>query len=414
MTFWQDARPAAPWFPRPRPRAGRGRTRWWFVAVVLVLAAGVGLAIFRGATGASAPRPRAASSARGPRVVPAEWSAPRPDESRTLLADRGPDVVVVGSRTVALFRARDGARRWEAAVPGVQADAALDRSTVLVAADGGFVALERGSGRVRWRTRTPEPLGPVALLPLSGMPGLAVVATEPSGLAGLDRETGSPTWSVRLTGRLRGTPVTDPVSGTLAGVWQGSTGTELRVIDAASGRVRWAQPIAALAGSPVVARSSAGALVIVGAGDGRYASTVRAFALEDGRERWHASAAASFQPGLVPLVDGDDLYVLDQLGTVKRLDLTTGRQRWRTATGRPEIRARPVLAEGAVLVPNDAGEVFTLDATTGRVRARRLAAGVPVGLAAVGRRAVLAQRLVPGHGLQGFAVSGLATAGRPE
>lgn len=414
MTFWQDARPATPRLPRPRLRPGRRRARWWLVVVVLGLVLAGGVATCRGTTGASAPRVRRAAGAPAPRVVPAAWSVPRPDDPRTLLADRPPDTVVVGSRTVTAFRARDGARRWEVTVPGVHAGGALDRSTVLVAADDGFVALDRATGHVRWRTRTAEPPGPVALLPLPAAPGLAVGATEPGGLAGLDEQTGVPRWSVRLTGRLRGTPVADPVSGTVAGVWQGSGVTELRVVDAASGSIRWAQPIASWAGSPVVARSSAGALVVVGAGDGRYASTVRAFGLEDGRERWHASTTASFQPGLVPLVDGDDLYVLDQLGTITRLDLATGQRRWRTATGRPEIAARPVLAGGALLVPNDAGEVYTLDRGTGRIRARRLAAGVPVGLAAVGHRVVLAQRLVPGHGLQAFAAAALATAGRPE
>jgi outer membrane protein assembly factor BamB len=376
-----------------------------------VIAAAIGLTTCRGTTGASEARSRVAP---GPRVVPALWSAPRPDEPLALLADARADVVVVGSRTVASFRVRDGTRRWEADVPGVRADAALDRSTVLVAGDDGFVALDRASGRVRWRTATPEPPGAVALLPLSTAPGLALVATELGGLAGLDLRTGAPRWSVRLTGRLRGRPDADPVSGTVAGVWQAGAVTELRVVDAAGGTVRWARPVPAGAGAPVVARSSAGALVVVGAGDGRYTSSVRAFSLEDGRERWHAAMPASFQPGLVPLVDGDVLYVLDQLGTVSGLDLATGRRRWRTATGRPEIAARPVRTGTAVLVSNDAGEVFTLDTATGRLLARRIAAGVPVGLAAVGRRVVLAQRLVPGHGLQGFRASGLATAGRFE
>jgi outer membrane protein assembly factor BamB len=415
MTFWQDARPATPRLRRPRP-APPSRRRWsWFLALgVVVIAAGAGLTTCRGATGASeGPAQRDAGAAR-PRIVPARWSRPLPEEPQALLADRRPDVVVLGRDTVSAFAARDGRRRWEADVPGVEPAAALDASTVLVAGETGFTAIERATGRVRWHTASAEPAGPVALLSLAGTPGVAVVSTEPGGLARLDPTTGAPRWSVRLTGRMRGRPALDRASGALAAVWEGGGATQLRLIDAASGAVRWARDLPAWTGSPVIASTSGGPLVIVGAGDGRYRSAIRAFGLDDGRERWHARASASFQPDLVPQMDGDALYVVDQLGTVSRLDPATGRRRWRTATGRPEFDERALPAGGALLLSNDAGEVFTLDAATGRMRARRVAAGVPVGLAAVRGRVVLAQRLVAGHGLQGFTAARLAAAGRPE
>ena len=73
----------------------------------------------------------------------------------------------------------------------------------------------------------------------------------------------------------------------------------------------------------------------VGAGAGRHGNEVRAFALADGSPRWRSPVGAPFQPDLVPLVDGDDLYVVDQLGDVTRLDLADGTRRWATEHAGP-------------------------------------------------------------------------------
>jgi outer membrane protein assembly factor BamB len=135
---------------------------------------------------------------------------------------------------------------------------------------------------------------------------------------------------------------------------------------------------------------------------------VRAFAVADGTPRWAARVPASFQPELVPLVDGRTVVVVDQLGNVTALDARTGYRRWRTRTHAAEIRARPVRAGDAVLVTNLAGEVITLDRRHGTLRARRQAAGFPVGVVVARGRVVLAQRLVRRHALQAFPATRLA------
>ena len=139
---------------------------------------------------------------------------------------------------------------------------------------------------------------------------------------------------------------------------------------------------------------------------------MRAFALTDGAPRWHAPVAASFQEDLVPLVDRDDLYVVDQLGTVTRLDVADGRRRWATGTDAVETHVHPIRVDDAILVWNEAGEVVTLDRATGAIRARRRAAGLPVGLAATRRLVVVAQRLVSRHALQAFDAARLAAPAR--
>jgi outer membrane protein assembly factor BamB len=354
---------------------------------------------------------RPATRDRGipPTVVPPIWSRTLRSWAGTLLDDHGRVGVVVGDNWVTAVVLRTGARRWEVPLARVQPLGALRDDTVLLATDHGFVALDRVTGTTRWQLRTPESPGRVALVGPRGTPPIAVVSTEEGGLAGLDIGTGHVRWSVRFTGRIKGTPAVDDASGTIATVWQGDgPETQLRVIDGATGTLRWEQPIAVMSGSPVVAQG----IVVVGAGAGRHGSEVRAFALADGSPRWRAPVGAPFQEDLVPLVDGDDLYVVDQLGDVTRLELADGTRRWTTDTKALEVYVRPLRVGDAILVWNEAGEVVTVDRADGTIRARRRPAGLPVGLARAGRVVVVVQRLVELHALQAFAADRLAATAR--
>jgi outer membrane protein assembly factor BamB len=248
-----------------------------------------------------------------------------------------------------------------------------------------------------------------------GPAAVAVVATAEGGLAGLDADTGRPRWSVRLAGGIRGLPVADAVSGTVAAVWQEGEATELRVVDAATGAVRFGRPIRSWAGSPAIVSLPGARLVVVGAGSARYDGAVSAFDLADGRLRWRARVPASFQPELVPLVDGGTVVVVDQLGHVTALGAATGRRRWTAHVRAAVIHARPVRVADAVLVTDLAGEILTFARRRGTLRARRRPAGSPVGLVAARGRVVLAQRLVRTHAVQAFRAARLAApAGSPK
>ncbi len=419
MTFWQDAPFAAPRFRMPqrlRPSRHRSRRkRRALVVIAAIVLAAVVVSVVRagGETPAkAATRPAARPQARDrahPTVVPPVWSRTLRSWAGTLLSDGGGAGIVVGDLWVTSVVLRTGTRRWETPLAGVQPLGALGRDTVLLATEHSFVALDRTTGKVRWQLDTPESPGPVALVGPPGTPPIAVISTEEGGLVGLDVGTGHQRWSVRFTGAMKGTPAVDPASGTIATVWQGDgPESRLRVIDGATGTLRWEQPIAVMAGSAVVAPG----IVAVGAGAGRHGSEVRAFALADGSPRWRVPVGAPFQPDLVPLVDGDDLYVVDQLGDITRLDLADGTRRWATSTRALEVYVRPLRVDDAIVVWNEAGEVVTLDRATGAVRARRRPAGLPVGLALAGRVVVIAQRLVERHAVQAFDADRLVATAR--
>lgn len=418
MTFWPDARPARPRFRRPRRRP-----RWTRLAVVAVV-----LGVVSGAVMLLAPEPPpvADDRAEGPRarargvpedapqILPTAWTRSLPDEPAVLLADGTRGTVVVGRATVSAFRA-DGTLRWRAAPGPLEPVGALGGNTVLLATADGFLALERWTGERRWATRTPETPAVVAVVAPRGPAAVAVVSTAEGGLAGLDAGTGRPRWSTRLSGHVRGDPVADARTGTVTAVWQEPGATWLRVVDAAAGTVRSEHSLGDWAGSPAVAGLDARRLVVVASGSGRFDGSVQAFDLDDGSTAWRARVGASFQPGLVPLVHGRLVVVVDQLGTVTALDLGSGRRRWRTRTGTSVLESAPVAAAGALLVPNPVGEMITLDRRSGRVRARRRAAGFPIGLVATRGQVVMTQRLVRSHAVQAFRAARLAEpAGGPR
>jgi outer membrane protein assembly factor BamB len=411
MTFWEDAKPVVPRF---RPRRRRPPRRAWLVAVAAATFLAVAITVFRpdGTTTTEAAAGRRRATPSRPRVVPAAWSRALPDEPSVLLADGGHGAVVVGRETVSAFSAR-GRLRWRTEIAEeLQPVGALGGDTVLLATTAGFEALERRTGEPRWQTGTPETPLVVAVVPLPGPLTTVVVATEEGGLAGLDARTGRPRWSVRHPGRIRGEIVADAATGTVAAVWQQGEDTRLRVTDAASGTARFEHPLRSWAGSPAIVALPTARLVVVGAGSARYDGIVQAFDLADGRLRWRARVPASFQPGLVPTVDGPAVVIVDQLGNVTALDVASGRRRWSTRTRAAEIRARAVRAGDALLVTNLSGEVVTLDRRRGTLRARRRPAGFPVGLVVGQGHVLLAQRLAGDQGMQAFRVARLAAPAR--
>jgi outer membrane protein assembly factor BamB len=345
-------------------------------------------------------RARPPRGAGAPRRVLPVWRAPSVDWPCTLLPD-GPDMIAVADHHVRAYRIADGKRLWSTRVPKPLPRADARGFTVLIATEDSFVSLDRATGVVRWSVRSPEPPGPVALV--GDLPGsqLAVGATEAGGLVGIDGRSGRARWSVRFPGRVLGPLAVaklDEDTEVVAGVWSSPDGRDpvLRVVDGASGALRWQQPIALGAGAPAIA----GDLVVVSSGvEG---SALRAFALADGRERWASRLEAPSQPDLVPLVDGDDIVTVDQEGTVAAVRSSDGARVWATATDALTTFARPIRVRDAVLVFNEQGEVLTLDRATGSIRARRRTPGGVIGLVGHGRRVALGLRLVRGAPVQGF------------
>ncbi len=428
MTFWQDAPSAAPRFTMPkRPSPPRARRRWsrkrrrTALVAFAVLVTFLGVTLIR-AQGDATAEVAARAAPRAPdrpeaQYIPARWSRTLPDWPKMAATSSGHEAIVMTEDNAYSVHLKTGALRWKTSISDVavagadsgDTTAVVDGDTVLISRSSGFVALERATGTLRWRTGTTETPSSVALVGPVGPGQVAVVSTQEGGLVGLDGRTGRARWSVRLGQSPLGTFAVDQDSGTIASIWAGeSAASTLRVIDAATGAVRWEQKVGIMAGSPVIWNGT----VAIGSGNSPKDSDVRSFSLADGSERWKTHVAAPFQPDDVPMVDGRELVTVDQIGGVTRLGMADGVRRWETDTRALSTHAHPIRVDDAILVGNENGEVVTLDRETGEVRARRRPTGLPVGLIATSDLVVVVQRLVQRDAIQAFAKDRLVASAR--
>jgi outer membrane protein assembly factor BamB len=343
-----------------------------------------------------------------PRLLVPAWTQSTLDEPQDMIVD-GNRTVVNSAGAVRAYSTRTGTEQWSARLDGLNPWMAFGADTVIVSSATGWVALERATGVVRWRVPSGETPGAVAIVAPADRPPVAVVATDEGGLAALDLRTGVMVWSQRMPGALRGVPVA--AGDGVAAVWEGDD-VRLKVLDAGTGALRWEHAIPARAGTPTVA----GDTLVVAAGTGGRDGRALAFTLSDGAVRWDTRVGASFQPQSEPTVDGNDVFVVDELGGVSRLDFDTGRLRWRRALDEAVLIARPVVVgdavHGGVIVTDAAREVVTLDRATGRVRARRQASGVPMRLVRSRDRVLVAQRLVTTDQIEAYPAARLAAPAR--
>jgi len=84
--------------------------------------------------------------------------------------------------------------------------------------------------------------------------------------------------------------------------------------------------------------------------------------------RWSFTAGGSYITD--PAVAGGTIYIGSDNGQVYALDAATGKARWTHSTGGPRgfSLSRPAVAEGVVVVGSEDGTVYALDAATGSAR----------------------------------------------
>jgi outer membrane protein assembly factor BamB len=309
------------------------------------------------------------------------------------LAVRGRDTVVTvgGNRVVALDSAT-GRERWRTDVTRVtHYEPALDGHTVLVSADDRFIALERASGERRWEAPVGEHAGG-AVLTHAGSEPIALVTTESGLVAGLDGRTGQARWSAQMPGDIWTAPAAtaaEAVGAVLSAGAEGGTVNRLRVLDLATGAVRWESGVEAGATAPVIHDG----LVVLGEGNGNFAARVVARDLASGAERWSVPAPASFESGVTPGAGGGDVVVSDHFGTVTLVDVRAGKRQWQTAIREPILETRLVVGPDTVVIRTYGGKVVVLDRDSGRVVRRVDPGGFPVGIGTSAGRLIFAARL---------------------
>jgi hypothetical protein len=269
--------------------------------------------------------------------------------------------------------AADVTPRWHVSGEGRGIPAASGSTVYFLTKRHEVIAVDAGTGAVRWRRNTGEPGGET--LGSSILVSDDVVMAGDYAVLGFDAASGRPKWRF------------DPANGYGAGLYlgdaqngiafAGSPAGRLYALEISSGRLLWSA-------TPKVDGGSEGAPVtvfqpvveddVVVAGYSTFGHPVRGGLLvvdrSSGRERWRrefplesAGAATGFGGG--PVASGDLIVAASGDGRIYGFDCTTGQIRWALprvvrADGRPQDRDwRAVAVGGSLLVAGSVSGVVT-------------------------------------------------------
>lgn len=248
-------------------------------------------------------------------------------------ADRAPafdDIhayVPLSNGELTALRLDDGRTSWWVAVAATQS-LAVGGGLVFVPEEGAVMALESGTGFVRWRA----PVGGRISAPALWETGWLIVGLEAGDLLALRAETGETIWRQQPGGTLRVPP-------TIAGdrLYLALDDKRIVAVDLTSGKTLWEQRLPDTASQ------------ILAFGDRLYAGARDNFLYcllaATGRIDWNMRVGADV---LGPAVADDErVYFVAMDNVLRALDRRTGNQRWRQSLtirpAGPPIRARDLL-----------------------------------------------------------------------
>ena len=365
--------------------------------------------------------------------------------SRTIRAALAVAVALVAAAPLASAHAPVPPYRvsWEVELPTPVGAPATAGMTAIVVGSDAVLGIDEMTGAIAWSV--PRAGGPLLRPAVGYVDGEAVVvyveeaetaataspspgAAKPADLVAIDLETRAERWRVTFDAGLPGgvlawganAYVVDG-TGTLTAVslddgitaWEqasvgagetpavgyddaiyvagggATTGTaRISAFDAATGERIWAK-------SPETATSSTSGLA-VSADAVAYAGNDRLLHVldrADGTERWTALLGNLPSPVTAPLIDGDDVFVVDFSGTVGRFDLATGGRVWSFPLNDLVVRSSPFLSGDTVLIGTNGGRLVGIDRETGH-----LVADLETGEGLLGGLAVPEELLVVAKG----------------
>jgi outer membrane protein assembly factor BamB len=270
----------------------------------------------------------------------------------------GDGLVVVGSLDghVVALDAATGAEKWRAKVPNEVITApAVGQGFVLVRSnDGRVTAFDANTGERRWfSTKDLPSLTVRGNAPVTLGPGIAFVNNDDGTLSAMGLNDGRALWS-QIVGVPEGRTELDRMAdadgpaildGTT--VFATSYRQETVAIDGPSGRPVWTRENGGVGGLGLAAGS-----VVVADRNG----TVWALDKSSGAPLWSHTALAR-RSLTAPTVQGDYVVVGDFDGYLHWLRLDNGELAMRERAGGKAVRAKPVLADGILIVQNVDGEV---------------------------------------------------------
>jgi outer membrane protein assembly factor BamB len=228
--------------------------------------------------------------------------------------------------------------------------------TIYVASDPGHLYALAPTGGLRWSFDAPADT--------SNAPARAPDGTLYLGSVGVltaVQPDGTPAWTIRARGRIRGSPMYH--NGLIVLVTRDG---EVQALDATSGQEIWwydlHHPATAMALDPAHTGDRVPAVLV-----GTRAGTLYRLRVSDGQVLWSSDLDADLRAAPTGTADGH-VYVVTEAGQVVALD-RSGSTRWQTDLAVPVV-ARALVSDGSVYVAARDGTLSALDATDGRLRWR--------------------------------------------
>lgn len=296
----------------------------------------------------------------------AVWSRALSGGVMSQLRAEGDSLIVTQMDGAALrVRQSDGKVLWRRETKGGYAHSTpltTDRLVIFGTADGTVHALDRESGRPRWRRKTGGPVYGSAV----AIGDLVAIPSGDGFVYGLDRATGEVRWRRELP-RSETSFVQSPLATDGRLVFAGAWDKAVYALDGASGEVAWRREAtkgksfaySPAIGNPVVA----GDRVVVPANG----NSLWCFRATDGEVVWEAVSPGDKFGYSSPRIANGRVYVgcLGDLGEGRCVDLASGEIVWTAATGATIYDAGPALVGRWAVFGSVSGLLTAVDRATG-------------------------------------------------
>lgn len=243
-----------------------------------------------------------------------------------------------------------------------------------------LVAVAVADGQERWRADLPSP----SRSGVAASDDAVYVGGNDGSVTAVDAATGQLRWTQPVGGSVLGPPSVAGDLVVVSAAGDAETAFVTAALEPVDGSVAWRyEPAAAtnLGGGT----ATADGLAYVALDD----RTVRAVDLGDGAERWVARLNWIVSPLSAPAVAADHVVVVDLAGQVYAIDRRTGERLWDHALNVGVVRSAPVVSGTNVLIASASGELLALDLGTGDLVFRSdVADGVLRTLAVAGDRVI--------------------------
>lgn len=219
-----------------------------------------------------------------------------------------------------------------------------------------LVAVALADGQERWRVNLPSP----SRSGVAASEDAVYVGGNDGSVTAVDAATGSLRWTQPVGGSVLGPPAVAGELVVVSAAGDVDTPFVAAALEPGDGSVVWRyEPAAATSLGGGVATADGLAYVAL---DDR---TLRAVDLADGAERWVARLNWIVSPLSAPAVAADHVVVVDLAGQVYAIDRRTGERLWDHALNLGVVRSAPVVSGSNVLIASASGELLALDLGAG-------------------------------------------------